>query len=55
MSIVSHHHIEVSLNTAEWVDPHNSPPIHENNTCNSISNIHFKEKMTRSKILNSED
>ena len=55
MSIVSHEHDAASSNTTEWTYPHNPRPMHVNNTCNSISNLHFKEKRTRSKLLKSED
>ena len=52
---MSHQHQAASSNTSEWKDPHNPPPMHLDNTCNSISYVHSKEKLNRSKLLKGED
>ena len=55
MTIISHQHQAVYLNTLEWNDPHNPTPMHLDTTCNSINYINSKEKLNRSKILKGED
>ena len=44
-----------SLNAAKWTNAHNPPQMTINNIFNTINNFCSKEKLTRSKLLNSED
>ena len=55
MYIASHQCQAASSNTLEWMDLHNPPTLHLENTCNSVSHSYSKEKITRSKLLRDED
>ena len=55
MYIMSHQHQAASSNTLKWTDPHNLHPMHLDTTCNYISYVHSRKKLTRSKLLKGED